>query len=172
MNGIKIREFLYQSIVFVTAMVAIFKQNKNIQLFLLVGVNIFLALVSVFYFNHHLEILNQNNLLIMIILAIIGYGILFLLDNFISKITKNNLTADNHMNSSNSSLKQSTNHSIVIIIRRKSFHIAPVLILPVLAHLNTQLLLIMLSGSFYILFNLELLRYFHSIIYRFTQKDP
>ena len=146
MNGMKIREFLYQSIVFVTLLMAIFRRNKNIRLLLLVGVNIFLALVSVFYFNHHLEILSQNNLSLMMVLAIIGYGLLVVLDCFITKITDSNPL--------NSSQNNNKHDSIAIIIRRKSFHIAPVLILPVLAYLNTQLLLIMLSGSFYILFNL------------------
>ena len=146
MNGMKIREFLYQSIVFVTLLMAIFRRNKNIRLLLLVGVNIFLALVSVFYFNHHLEILSQNNLSLMMVLAIIGYGLLVVLDCFITKITDSNRL--------NSSQNNNKHDSIAIIIRRKSFHIAPVLILPVLAYLNTQLLLIMLSGSFYILFNL------------------
>lgn len=90
MSGMKIREFLYQSIVFVTALMAVFRRNKNIQLLLLVGVNIFLALVSVFYFNHHLEILSQNNLSLMMVLAIIGYGLLVVLDCFITKITDSN----------------------------------------------------------------------------------
>lgn len=44
--------------------------------------------------------------------------------------------------------------------RRKTFHLVPIIILPVLSQIDFQLFTLMLAGSFYLFLHLELIRFF------------
>lgn len=128
---------------------AIFRNNSILQFFSILVVNTFLGLLSVCYFEHHKAIINQPCLIMMLGISVLGYGSLLILDNIIKNICGNEDEKEENTNSLNKK-----ENKMVLIIRRKSFHIAPLLILPICAYLNIELLQIMLCGSFYILFNL------------------
>lgn len=60
---INIRAFLFQSMIIVLVLVAVFRKNHNLQFVSIVIGNLFLAIVSVFHFNHHLEIIHQYHVI-------------------------------------------------------------------------------------------------------------